>query len=377
MGTSNKNTLLILLLIFSILPVTMNHAEQSKVTEINEEALNALVDHGPINIEYDSNFTDYGFPGAGTSGDPYRIENYNITVSSEYPIVFGGDTTKYFVVQDCFLKTDTNIGIYLGKYADMADGTVNILNNVIITEDNIGIEMNGGNHSLISGNTFTCYDTGIMIYGPSYFTTISNNIINTMVYETGIVIENSANNLITKNVITGGWQGIHLYNSIGSAVTHNNCSDIQFSIVIEYGNEIQVTNNRLFMSDNTGMRIDNCDNSIFTNNLFQWTQNYGLDLSGANNVIHHNIFDGNNAGGTQAKDDGSNNIWYDDVTSEGNWYSDWISGPYSIDGTAGAVDPYPLNYQPEISEFSEVLLIMFSLVSILVMPVIILIRKKH
>ena len=75
-------TLLILFLAFLILPVVLNHAEQNIVPETNEVSLNALVAHGPINIEYDSNFTDYGFPGAGTAGDPYRIENYNITVSS-------------------------------------------------------------------------------------------------------------------------------------------------------------------------------------------------------------------------------------------------------------------------------------------------------
>ncbi len=376
MERGNWKTLNMLLLTILILPVALNHAEQNKVVEINELTLNALVDHGPINIEYDSNFSDYGFPGIGTPADPYRIENYNITVTSEYPIVLGGDTTKYFVIQDCFLKTDTNIGIYLGKYADMADGTVKILNNIIITENNIGIEMNGGKYSLISGNTFTCYGDGIMIYGPSDFTIISNNVINNMGLNTGIIIENSANNTITKNTLVEGWRGIYLYNSADSAVTHNNCSDIQFGIVMNYANTLTVTNNRVIQSINTGMLIDNCDDSIFTNNLVQWSQDYGLEISGTNNIIHHNVFDGNNGGGTQAKDDGSNNIWFDTVSLEGNWYSDWTSGPYSIDGSAGAVDLYPLNYIPEISEFSEMLLIILSFVSVLAMPVIVLVRKK-
>jgi len=334
------------------------------------------VTHGPIYIEYDSNFTDYSFPGTGTPGDPYRIENYNITVSSEYPILLGGDTTKHFVIQNCFLKTDTNIGIYLGKYHDIADGTVKILNNIIISENNIGIEMNGGKNSLISGNTFTCYGEGIMIYGPADFSIISNNDFYNA-DETGITIENSANITIIKNVNIGGWRGISLNNVADSIVTHNNCSDIDIGINLDTGDNLTLTNNRIINSSNTGIIIVNCDNSIFTNNLIQDSTNYAFRInSGANNILHHNAFIDNNEGGVQAYDSGSNNVWFESASLEGNYWSDWVSGSYSIDGTASSVDPYPLSSIPEIPEFSNILLIVFLFASVLIIPVVNLVYRK-
>ncbi len=60
-------------------------------------------------------------------------------------------------------------------------------------------------------------------------------------------------------------------------------------------------------------------------------------------------------GGSQAVDYGSNNVWYDVTTNEGNWWiGDWYGGPYAIAGTAGSTDPYPLGEPLElpIPEFS-------------------------
>jgi len=63
-------------------------------------SLAPLAPSGPINIINDNNFTDYGFVGTGSSGDPYRIENFNITTSSTAAISIIG-TTKYFVIFRC------------------------------------------------------------------------------------------------------------------------------------------------------------------------------------------------------------------------------------------------------------------------------------
>ena len=353
------------------------------VASLSEESpapmLNALVDHEPIVIEYDENFTDYGFPGTGTPGDPYRIENYNITVSSDYPIMFGGDTSKDFVIQNCFLKTDTNIGIYLGKYYDMADGTVNILNNVIISEGGQGIEMNGGKNSLISGNNITCRYYGILLSGLSDFSTISNNII----YgdeEPGILIENSANMIITKNTCIGNWKGLAFSGVSDSVITHNNLSENECGIGIISSNNLTISNNKIIDQSTRGIEAYTCDNSTFTNNLIQNSFHYAIEFySGSeNNILHHNAFVDNNLGGTsQADDDGTNNIWFDTLALEGNWWSDYMgTGNYSIDGSASSVDSYPLNEVPEIPEFANISLIIVLISSLFAIPVINLVRKK-
>ena len=340
--------------------------------------------HGAIVIEYDENFTDYGFPGAGTPDDPYRIENYNITVPSDYPILFGGNTSKHFVIQNCLLKSDTNIGIYLGKYYNMADGTVNILNNVIFT-DNIGIEMNGGRKSHISGNSIFGANGGMAIYDSSGFSTISDNVIST-VDDIGISLENSSNITVTRNTCLGNWIGISLINMADAIVTHNNCSENEIGIELTSSlNNITISNNILIQNTNTGIDATTTDDSVFANNLFKSNTNYAIRLNTGSdsNIIHHNAFIDNNQGGVQASDNGAINFWYDATINEGNYWA-WSNGtvvtsPYSIDGSASSIDLYPLSSMPVIPEYSNTYLAVLMFLVFLTIPVIsrVFKRKKN
>lgn len=377
-------TNLLLILLLGILLSSLSSLIKTTATEIpvsntlRNPTLQALTNHGPINIEYDENFTDYGFPGTGTPGDPFRIENYNITVSSDYPILFGGNQSKHFVIQNCFLKTDTNYGIYLGKYFEMEDGIVNVLNNVIIAESNKGIVMYGGNNSLISGNTITSQDGGIYISDSIGFSTISYNVIFS-IDDIGIYLDNSPNITITRNTCVGGWVGISLNNMDDSIVTYNNCSENEIGIeLMNASNNHTVTNNILINNSDTGIIVADIDNSVFTNNLFKENTNYAIrvDFESDNNIVHHNAFIDNNLPGVQASDDGSNNIWYDTISLEGNFWSEWVSGSYSIDGTASAVDPYPLNSMPVIQEYSSSYIAILMILGFLAIPLIKFVNKK-
>ena len=76
---------------------------------------------------------------------------------------------------------------------------------------------------------------------------------------------------------------------------------------------------------------------------FQENVEYGIVLWGDDNVVHHNTFVDNNIGGSsQAFDGGTNNVWYDISTLEGNFWSDYDGdGNYTMDGV-GTADLYPL-----------------------------------
>jgi len=82
---------------------------------------------------------------------------------------------------------------------------------------------------------------------------------------------------------------------------------------------------------------------------------YGLAFQNSdNNVAYHNNFI--NCGAlTYGFDDGTNNFWYNASLQEGNYWSNWVSGTYAIDGSAGSMDLYPLSSQynppPLIGEF--------------------------
>ncbi len=53
---------------------------------------------------------------------------------------------------------------------------------------------------------------------------------------------------------------------------------------------------------------------------------------------------------SQAFDWGQNNNWYNDISLEGNYWSDWSGiGVYELDSYSGETsnsDPYPLNSSP-------------------------------
>ena len=123
-------SLLILYNVASNAGVDNSSAKTSLSSLSNQPSLKDLVIQSPMTIDYDSDFE--GLPGDGSAVNPYRIENYNITTSGDYCLNFGGYTTKHFIIQNCFLKTDTNYAIYLGKYQNMAEETVVILSNVIV-----------------------------------------------------------------------------------------------------------------------------------------------------------------------------------------------------------------------------------------------------
>ena len=87
------------------------------------------VDHGPIVIQKDEDFDYYGFPGKGTERSPYLIQNFNITTNNTESIYIA-DTTKYFSIQNCYLKSDwTSISIH-----NVGNNTAKINDNVIVCD---------------------------------------------------------------------------------------------------------------------------------------------------------------------------------------------------------------------------------------------------
>jgi parallel beta-helix repeat protein len=93
-----------------------------------------------------------------------------------------------------------------------------------------------------------------------------------------------------------------------------------------------------------GINVGESNNVLVINNSILYNPYMGIfcgDTSRSND-IHHNTFSGNGGGeygGYQAYDSGVSNLWYEEETKEGNYWSDL---GYNS-GDAEAVDLYPLN----------------------------------
>jgi parallel beta-helix repeat protein len=93
-----------------------------------------------------------------------------------------------------------------------------------------------------------------------------------------------------------------------------------------------------------------CDDCTIYRNLIQNSVSYGLVVGGSRNTIHHNAFIDNNPEGiSQAYevDFESDNIWYDILINEGNYWNTWSgTGEYVIESADYITDPYPLSEIP-------------------------------
>jgi len=276
--------------------------------------------HEPIKITHDDNFTDYSFPGLGTFSQPYRIENYNITTTTQKGISIEG-TTDYFVIRNCYVETN-GYGIYI---YDTYPGTASVINNICSNNrDYIGIYLQLSPGTLVTNNTCN-----------------NNNMWN------GISMYSCSDVTVTNNICNNNDNGISIWVCENLVLENNTCNNNnQYGISIGYSDDSTIVNN-ICKGNRYGLDITDSDDSILTHNLIQENVKHGFsfDSDSDNNIIYMNFFITNNLGGTsQAYDAGIDNTWYDASTKKGNYWNNWDSRkPYPIDGEANSTDPYPLD----------------------------------
>ena len=315
-----------------------------KIVEINGVK---YITHDVIRINNDTDFANQaaaeGWPGDGTQSNPYIISGYDIDAHGAGNAIYIGNTTVYFVVENCYLHNTSlqswpyfaGTGITLYK---VTNGTLE--NNTCSNNDWDGIYLWYSSNNVISNNT--CSNNG-----------------------DGIYLDYSSNNMISNNTCSNNDQGIWLYSSSNNVISNNTCSNNGYGIYLYYYSSNNVITNNTYSNNNwDGIFLDSSSNgNVISNNLFANNTDYGIYIySGSNNHIYHNSFYYNQgSGGTynsshvQAYDDGSNNYW-NSTTGIGNYWYEWannnntndqnhdgiVDWPYKIAGSAGAKDYYPL-----------------------------------
>jgi nitrous oxidase accessory protein NosD len=162
-------------------------------------------------------------------------------------------------------------------------------------------------------------------------------------------------------------------------------------IVLSTNSNDNVISNNQLQSNLQGMQIFYLSNrNVIHNNDIQSNVYYGIWIgSNSNyNLIHHNNFIDNNAGGKQGYDDSGGNYWND--TTQGNYWSDYhlltqgcsdvdsngiCDAPYVLAGGAGAFDWKAIT-TPMVPEFPSVNLVWLAAVLIAAIVVALRGRKK-
>ncbi len=187
--------------------------------------------HPIIRINSDAEFAQMaqqeGWPGDGSVNNPYIISGYDIDAQGGKYAIYMGNTTVYFIVENCYLHNATY------PYS---------------SSPGVGIKFYRVTHGIIRNNTFNnnnMYDITLI---KSNENVISNNDLKDNL-EGGIYLSSSNNNLIESNNITSnawGWfgpAGIYIYNSFNNTICNNYVADECTGIDVYYSSDNLVKNN--------------------------------------------------------------------------------------------------------------------------------------
>ncbi|MHA2295585.1 MAG: right-handed parallel beta-helix repeat-containing protein [Candidatus Hodarchaeales archaeon] len=130
--------------------------------------------HDSISIDDDSGFSEQGFPGSGTSDDPYLISGYSISSPTSHVIEIV-DIDSYFIIRDNILNGGgPNWGNGIA-FINTSHGTIE---NNLISESSTGIYLHNSDNTLILNNSFTRNVFGVGIETGSDNTLVKwNNFI--------------------------------------------------------------------------------------------------------------------------------------------------------------------------------------------------------
>ncbi|MHA1516811.1 MAG: right-handed parallel beta-helix repeat-containing protein [Candidatus Heimdallarchaeaceae archaeon] len=290
-------SIILLLSLLSITALVNSNSDTSSGRKLSD-----LVTSEQIKILSDQDFIDLGFSGTGSESDPYLIENLEITGDSYADNIEIKDTTKFFVIQKCYLTS----GYQAISIIDAASGTVQVINNICEENSLNGLWLENTNDAYIANNEMITNAVG------------------------GIRLENCSSILITENTIND----ITPLGAIGVLVFNSDDITITWNIMI----------NQFY----SGIGLMHTNDSLIAYNHIEQHNEYSVkvDFGSCNNVIHHNNHINNNLQAlseSQAKDSGYCNLWYEEATLEGNYWEDWTGeGNYNLTGSANCCDPYPL-----------------------------------
>ncbi|MFX1407742.1 MAG: NosD domain-containing protein [Promethearchaeota archaeon] len=283
-------------------------------------------------------------------------------------------------------------------------------------EDGYGIELSSSDYNIVSDNTannnLEIFGTGIRLRGGSDNNLVSGNTANNNYYP-GIYIVDSIENNIKGNDLNYNGYGIMVYRSDSNNIEGNIAKNNQYGIYTLLSSYNTILGNtmdnnycgiriRTESNGNTILRniINNNDygiyitylsnNNTISENFINYNTVVGLhiDVNCAYNNIYLNCFNNN----LNARDDGLENRWDNGV--KGNYWADYPGldkngngigdTPYSITGSAGSKDNFPLIKCPlplrGIGGIPIELIILISIISggaVIGVVTILLIRRRR
>ncbi len=301
-----------------------------------------IIDKGSISILLSHNTTiennlmrEGGFYSIKIENSIQTLIRNNTILNKEIGIFLA--VADYITIEENFIYSEhiieQNIGFFdYGNVGILSQGAHNTINNNTILNQDLGLYQKG-NCALISNNNISNCSYGIFGWYMNVSTINNNRIFN----NTEI--------------------GIHIQETNFANVLHNHCEENNISLQISASQFNEISNNT-FLSNFIGLEIKVTGlgtmsyrktlNNTVRFNFFAINSFYGLKngwLCEFSKIYLNSFFFNNQAGTSQAYDEGDYSEWSND-NSEGNFWSEWLSGDYYIDGSSNSTDQFPLDYPP-------------------------------
>ena len=289
---------------------------------VSKESAPKAYDTGVIRINGNSDFdSNHGvIGGSGTKSDPYVISGWNIDAHGGGSAIYIGNTTAYFIVENCILFNTTYrsypyfYGTGLMLY-NVTNGTID--NNTIYDNSGYGISLYSSNNNTISNNTISNNSKlGIYIYNSPMNTFTGNKFKNSGILINAYSLDVfTTQNIDTSNTINGKpvyyYKNANMNNqsvpqNAGEVLAGNvswlDISNLNLSygtvgIELGFSSYVTIANNTIY-NNSKGIFLRVSSDNIIENNTIYDNEDDGIDFDSANNynLIDNNTVYGNPVG---------------------------------------------------------------------------------
>jgi parallel beta-helix repeat protein len=302
-----------------------------------------LTPHVPIEINGIADFISQGWPGAGTSGNPYVIAGLNITEDSGMYLIHIENVHASFVIRDCLLSQGaTTLAVYIanttsakieyttidsamgGAYCYNSNNTLfdhNDISSGALSHD-YAIRLSLSSDCTFNGNAFRSNYRGVYThYSPNL--AFTNNLFDGSDSYFSYYLEYSNHTTITGDTIKTGYScdlvnsyfvtitNMHntgrggIQSSNGGTLNINSCtldSNTGPAILISNTPNVDISDSYIAAPGSYGVTIANSENLTFTGNTVKNINDYGIQITSSDNVvISGNSIDDTGSYGFQAQ----------------------------------------------------------------------------
>jgi len=349
-------------------------------TALNDEVTNnTAYANGGVGI-YNDGSSNTVIANNSLSDDGFRIFMSNIVDYASLTV--SGNTVNskplgfYYALGEIILSTD-NFGqlILVG-----CSGT--LVKDITIRDTDNALSLIGCDSVIVDNCNFNYNLAGSVSLDGTMNCTISNTLCSHTQSKSGIYVGGAIDTVIKNCTASNNDYGIQFVSSTNFSILECTMNlNAYFNARLFDGAAGNIRYNAFTNCGSVGLQLLNIDYVNISHNLFESNTAYALylDSGSIGNWIHHNAFISNNLGGTsQAFDNTMDlNMWDDPWNMEGNYWDDWVSGNYTIDGLGHANDSYPYgSIPPGVFEFNQFTFLVFLIPVVFVSISIIRKRKK-